>query len=277
MPLSRRRTLATMAALLAAPALGRAQSADPYPSRAVRIIVPYGAGANPDVLARLLGQRLAGLLGQAFVIENRPGAGGSIGAEAVAKSAPDGYTLGLLSSGEMSINPALYSRLSYQPQRDFVPIAALVSAPTLLVVNASLAPQNIKEFIAYAKARPGELHYGTPGNGSIHHLTTATFSTTAGLELVHVPFKAIDQAVLALLGGSLQFMFSGISTVMPHIRTGKLRVLAVSSSDRLPMLPNVPHQCANTCGVRTRGVQSRIVQRSLRTSRNAGADHCTTP
>jgi tripartite-type tricarboxylate transporter receptor subunit TctC len=239
------RIIALMLAL-AIPAAARAQSRTPqtpagdYPSRAVRLIVPAAPGGNPDVLARVLGQKLSERLGKPFLVEDVPGAGGVAAAEMVAKAPPDGYVLMLGDSGSLAISVSLYPKLSYQPLRDFTPITALVEVPTVLVVNPSLPVRTLSDFVALAKSKPGALSFGSAGKGSIHHLTMAIFAARAGIELLHVPYKGGTALVAAALAGEVQAGWSGIPNVLQPIRTGALRVLCISVEHRSASVPDVP-------------------------------------
>ena len=227
-----------VATLLLAVALGA--HAQDYPSKSVRLIAAAAPGGNPDVLARLLAARLADLFGRAFVVENIPGAGGVVAAELVARAAPDGHVLLLGDSGAMSINPALNPKLTYNPLRDFTLVTALAAVPTVLVAPAALPPNSLAEFVALAKSNPGQLGYGSAGNGSVHHLTMAVFASRAGLDMLHVPYKGGTALVAALLSGEVQSGWSGIPNVAPHIRSGKLKVYAISTAHRSASLPDVP-------------------------------------
>src|SRR5947207_16576 len=228
-----------LAAILSA-GLAHAQGRDAYPSRPVRMIIPAAPGGNPDVLARMLAKKLADTFGRAFVVENMPGAGGVVAAEAVVKTLPDGYTLFFGDSGALAINVAVNSGISFHPLRDFTLITALASVPTVLVVNPSVPAASLQEFIALAKSRPGQLAFGSAGNGSIHHLTMPIFASRAGIELLHVPYKGGTALVAALLGGEVQSGWSGIPNVASHIKSGKLKVYAISTERRSPSLPDVP-------------------------------------
>src|SRR5712692_4571367 len=183
--------------------LAHAQGRDAYPSRSVRMIIPAAPGGNPDVLARMLAQKLAEAFSRPFVVENMPGAGGVVAAEAVVKTTPDGYALFLGDSGALAINVAVNPNISFHPLRDFTLITALASVPTVLVVNSSVPAASLQEFVALAKSRPGQLAFGSAGNGSIHHLTMAIFASRAGIELLHVPYKGGTALVAAVLGGEV--------------------------------------------------------------------------
>jgi tripartite-type tricarboxylate transporter receptor subunit TctC len=214
--------------------------AQDYPSKPVRLVAAAAPGGNPDVLARMLAAKLAESFGRAFIVENIPGAGGVVAAEQVARSAPDGHVLMLGDSGAMAINIALNPKVSYHPLKDFALVTALAAVPTVLVAPASFPAANLHEFIAAAKARPGQLSYGSAGNGSVHHLTMAVFASRAGIELLHVPYKGGSALVAAALAGEVQAGWSGIPNVLAHIRSGKLRVYAISTLERSGALPEVP-------------------------------------
>ena len=219
-------------------ALAVTATAQGYPTKAVRLIIPAAPGGNPDVLARMLAQKFSESFGRSFIAENAPGAGGVVAAEVVAKSAPDGHVLMLSDSGALAINVALNPNLPYQPLRDFTFITALVTVPTVLVVNTSTP--TLREFIELAKSKPGALSYGSAGTGSIHHLTMAVFASRAGIEVLHVPYKGGTAMVGALLGGEIQAGWSGIPNVLQAIRTGRLRALCMSTARRQASLPEVP-------------------------------------
>ncbi len=215
-----------------------AQSA--YPAKPVRIVVPFTPGGSSDILARAVGQELSKALGQSFVIENVPGAGGSLGAEKVAKSAPDGYTLLMGHIGTLAVNPSLYPNLPYQPLKDFVPVAWVARVPNVLVVNKNVPAQTLKELIALAKSRPGHLNYSSGGNGSAAHMATEYFKMQTGTSMVHIPYRGAAPAVSDVIAGQVQLIFTGAPALMGHIRSGQLRALAVSSPKRMDVLPDVP-------------------------------------
>lgn len=214
--------------------------AQTYPSKPVRIVVPFTPGGSTDILARAIGNELAKSLGQSFVIENVPGAGGGIGADKVAKSASDGYTLLMGHIGTLAVNPSLYPNLPYNPIKDFAPVAWVARVPNVLVVNKGVAAHNLKELIALAKSRPGYLNYSTGGNGSAAHLATEYFKMQTGTSLVHIPYRGAAPAVSDVIAGQVQLIFTGAPALMGHIRSGQLRALAVSSPKRLDVLPDVP-------------------------------------
>src|SRR2546423_743367 len=213
--------------------------AQPYPSRPVRIVVAFSAGGTTDILARSIGQQLSERLKQPFIIDSRPGAGGNIGTELVVRSAPDGYTLIVDSVGPIAVNPTLYKGLPYDPLTDLVPIVQIANVPNVLVVHPSLGVKNFEQFVAYAKANPGKLNYGSTGIGTSSHLSGYMLSKRVGIEVTHVPYKGAD-ALNDLLAGRLQFMFATIPSVIQHIQGGKLLPIAMSSAKRSRSLPDVP-------------------------------------
>lgn len=215
----------------------RAQS---WPSQNFRLIVPFPPGGSTDVLARKLAEGLRTSLGQTVIVENRPGAGGTIGSDFVAKSAPDGYTLLMGVTGSHGVAPSLYPNLPYQPLRDFAPVSLLVSTPLVLVVNPTVEAKTLKEFIALAKAQPETLTYGTPGNGTSMHLTGVMFDLKAGTKTVHVPYRGSAAALTDLLSGQIKTMFGDLLVVLPQVRADKIRAIAVTSKTRNPLLPDVP-------------------------------------
>ena len=226
------------AAVLAGPH-GGAQ-AQPYPTRPVTLVVPFPAGSTTDLVGRILAAKLSDRLGQQIVIDNRGGAGGVVGTEAVARAAPDGYTLLMGTIGTHSINPSVYPNVGYDPIKDFAPIIQFGTAPNVLVVNPGLPVHSVKELIAYAKARPGEVNYASSGNGTSNHLSGALFGAREGLRIVHVPYRGGAQAITDLLRGEVSFMFYHYLPLLAHIREGKLRALAVTSAKRIDALPEVP-------------------------------------
>ena len=225
----------------AAPAHAQtAASLQNYPSHPLRLIVPFPPGGSTDILARALAQKLAEGLSQPVVIDNRPGAGGSIGSEAAAKAAPDGYTLMMGHLGTLAVNAAIYKKLPYDPVKSFAPVCLMAIVPSVLVVNPSLPVTNTAELIAYAKANPGKLAYGSAGSGSTSHLTTEYFKLATGTDILHVPYKGVGPMLTDLVSGQLSMGLNGAPAVMPHVNSGRLRALAVSSATRLPSLPNIP-------------------------------------
>lgn len=212
---------------------------DKYPSRPVHVVAAAAPGGNPDVLARLLADRLSATLGAPFVVENMPGAGGVLAAKRIAEAQPDGYLLTLDDSGALAINVAMNPQVKYTP-KDFTAITALASVPTVLVVVPSLPVKDLQEFIALAKSKPGALTFGSAGTGSIHHLTMEIFEERTGIKLLHVPYKGGTALVAGLLGGEIQAGWSGLPNVVSHIKTGALRALCVSVLQRAASLPDVP-------------------------------------
>ena len=217
-------------------ATGYAQT---YPAKPIRFLVGFPPGGTSDILARTIGQKLGEAVGQQVVIDNRPGAGGNIGAEAAAKSAPDGYTI-FMSTTSQAISASLYSKLNYDLVRDFAPITQAVNYTNLLVVHPSLPVRSVKELIALAKARPGELNYGTAGNGTPPHMTGELFNSYTGVKLQHVPYKGGAPAIADLLGGQITIMFDNVPPLLPHVQAGKMRPLAVTSLKRISVLRDVP-------------------------------------
>jgi tripartite-type tricarboxylate transporter receptor subunit TctC len=230
------------AALLACPVCAQdpsAGSVQAYPARPVRVVVPFAPGGPNDTIARLIAQKLTETWGQPLLVENRAGAGGNIGTDFVAKSAPDGYTLLSAGPGSLIINP-LMGKVPYDTERDFAPVTLMARAPNALVAHPSLPARSVKELIALARARPGAINYGSGGNGSTPHLSAALFAAMAGIELTHVPYRGTAPATADLIGGQVQIAFLGIPAVLPHFKSGKLRVLAVTGSSRSPELPTIP-------------------------------------
>jgi tripartite-type tricarboxylate transporter receptor subunit TctC len=232
--------VAALLAVLVAAFPGGAAFAQAYPSKPIRLIVPFAAGGGNDAVARLVGKRLADSLGQPVLVDNRPGAGGVVGAELAAKSAPDGYTLFLGGVGSHAINPNLHRKLPYDPVRDFAPVELLAQAPLVLVVHPSVPARDIAEFIAYARANPGRLNFASNGNGSSSQLAAVMFDAMAGVDMVHVPYKGLSPALADLLSGQVQLMFSSVVAILPHIKAGKLRGLATTGAKRLASLPELP-------------------------------------
>jgi len=229
--------LAALITILTCATLATAQS---FPSKPLRFIAPFPPGGSSDVLCRLLGQKLAEGLGQAVVVENKPGASGNIGHEFAARQAADGYTLLLSNNSALAINPHLFKRLGFDPLSDFAPVAMVASAGQVLVVHPSVQAASVRELIALAKARPGQLHFGSGGKGIPSHIAGETFKTAAAVDIVHVPYKGTVQAVGDLVGGQVQLVFADMVPAMPHIRAGKLRALAVTTAERAAVLPDVP-------------------------------------
>jgi tripartite-type tricarboxylate transporter receptor subunit TctC len=239
-----RRLFAIAFGILAAGGLvlpgARAQTAT-YPSKPVRVVIPGGAGSGPDTLARILANKLSDLWGQPVLPDNVVGAGGNIGHEKVAKAAPDGYTLLVGMIGPMAINPSLQAgKLGFDPLKDFAPISMISRYPNMLVVNPSVPAHTLQELIAYAKANPGKLRYGTPGAGTTPQLSAVMFSQLAGIQMLEVPYKSSAQMTTDLIGGHIDLMFLNPPAVLPHVKAGALRVLAVTSPQRVPYASDVP-------------------------------------
>ncbi|MGK3273231.1 tripartite tricarboxylate transporter substrate binding protein BugE [Comamonas kerstersii] len=226
---------ATMAAI--APAVW---AADNYPSRPIKLIVPFGAGGSTDIVARLLADKMGPILGQAVVIENKGGAGGSIGAAEIAKSAPDGYTIGMATVSTHGSNPAIMSKLPYDARKDFAPITNVMAVPSVFVVHPSVPANTMQEFIALAKKEPGKYSFASPGTGSLGHANIENFMNLAGIELLHVPYKGAGQALNDALGGQVNAMTDNLSSSLTNIKAGKLRPLAVLGLKRAEVLPDVP-------------------------------------
>ncbi len=226
------------AAMLATSTSARAETA--WPTRTIRLVAPFSAGGSSDLMGRLLAQKVADSLGQPVTVDNRPGAGGNIGHEIVARSTPDGHTLVLTSSVSMVNNVQLYKRPGFDPVADFAPVTMIGISGTVLVVPATLPVKTVAELTAFAREQPGKLNYGSGGRGTTAHITAEVFRTATGTELVHVPYKGSGDAVAALLTGQIQMVFSDTAPAIAHIRAGKLRALAVSSDRRFPVLADVP-------------------------------------
>lgn len=211
-----------------------------YPTKPIRLIVAFPAGGSTDIIARLVGQRLSERLGQQVIIDNRGGAGGTVGTEIAARANPDGYTLTMGTTSTHVIAPAAYSKLKYDPVKDFAPITLVASTPYLLVVNPGVKANSLKEFVALAKSQPGKMNYASAGAGSTTHLAMEMLKSTAGLDIVHVPYNGNGPAGTAVLGGQVQALFGSMPAVLPHAKSGKLRPLAVGTAKRSPALPDVP-------------------------------------
>lgn len=214
-------------------------AAQNYPLKPVRMIIPFSAGGAADVPGRMVMQKLGEALKHQVIVENRPGAGSTIGAETAAKSAPDGYTIFMISNTHF-VSAALHKKLAYDSLNDFTPVTQITSAPNVLVVHPSLPAKSVKELIALAKARPGQIDYASSGNGSTQHLTGALFASMAGINMTHIPYRGSGPVTSDLLGGQVMVAFPGIAGMLPHIKSGKLRALGVTGSKRSPELPTVP-------------------------------------
>ncbi len=220
--------------------LSGSASAQEWPAKPIRMVVPYAAGGLPDTMTRILGVRLSEAIGQQVVVENRGGAGGISGTEAVAKSLPDGYTLLVADVGQVAINPHLYANLPYDPQKDLAAVTLLGTTSLFLVAHPGVPATSFNELVALARSRPGQLNYGSSGSGSIHHLATEALKAALKLEIVHVPYKGMGQAVPALLGGQVSFLFSALPAIDSHVKAGKLKLLAISTPKRSAQAPDVP-------------------------------------
>jgi tripartite-type tricarboxylate transporter receptor subunit TctC len=236
-----RNALALVAAFaVTAVAVPAHAQAPAYPTKPIRLVVPFPPGGATDLLARDVGQKLTEAWGQSVVVDNRPGAGGNIGTELVAKAAPDGYTLEMGTVGTHAINASLYAKLPYDHVKDFVPVILVAGVPNVLVVNPSVPANTVAELIAYAKANPGKLNFASSGAGTSIHLSGELFKVMAGVQMTHIPYKGSAPAVQDLIGGQVQLMFDNLPPSLPQIKAGKLRALAVTSAARAPALPDVP-------------------------------------
>ncbi len=214
--------------------------AQPYPAKPIRFVVPYPAGGPLDTVARLLGQKVSESTRQPVVVDNKPGAGGNIGADAVAKSPADGYTILMGAVATHAINPTLYSSIPYDAIKDFVPVTQVASTPNVLVVNPSVPASTVREFIAYAKANPGKLNFGSGSTGSAGHLAGELFKTMAGVDMTHVPYKGAAPAMTDLIGGQIQLMFDNLASSLAQVRAGKVKALAVTIANRSALAPELP-------------------------------------
>ena len=226
-----------IAALCMLPALAAAQN---WPSKPIKMIVPFPAGGGTDFIGRLAAKHLGERLGQPVYVDNRGGANGSIGVQAMMQSPPDGYTLGAISDGPTVINPVLYEKNPYQPLRDFVPVAQMIKFPSMLVAHPSVPAKSVAELIALAKAKPGALNYSSGGTGNFSHLGPELLAYQAGIKLTHVPYRGVGPATTAVLAGDVQLMYNNVATALEHVKAGKLVALAVGEPKRLPALPDVP-------------------------------------
>jgi tripartite-type tricarboxylate transporter receptor subunit TctC len=226
-------------ALLLCSVVVTATAQESYPSRPVRFILPFPPGGGTDILGRLIAERLAASLGQPVVTENRGGAGGNVGAEAAARSSPDGYTI-VLCAPSLAISPSLYSKLNYDPVKDFAPVSLVATVPNVMITHPSVPAQTLQEFIAHARARPGAMNFGSGGNGTSNHLAGELFNIVTGAKLVHIPYKGVNLAMQDVLSGQIHLVVIGIPAAAPHIRAGRLRALAVITPQRTAALPEVP-------------------------------------
>jgi len=230
-----RTVIAAFLVLLTVTAYGQ----DSWPSRPVRFILPFPPGGGTDILGRLIAERLSAGLGQPVVTENRGGAGGNVGAEAAARSAPDGYTI-VLCAPSLAISPSLYSKLNYDPVKDFAPVSLVATVPNVMITHPSVPAQTLQEFIAHARTRPGTMNFGSGGNGTSNHLAGELFNIVTGAKLVHIPYKGVNLAMQDVLSGQIHLVVIGIPAAAPHIKAGRLRALAVVTPQRTAALPEVP-------------------------------------
>ena len=228
------------AAVLISAGVGSSALAQQYPTKPIRIVAPFGAGGLVDVLARAVGEKLRASLGQPVIVDNRPGSGGNIGADIAAKAEPDGYTLLMSSAGILSINEALYPKMPFNPQTAFTPVSLVAEMNMLAVVNVASPVKTVGDLIAAARNDPGRINFGSPGNGTTGHLGMELFQHAAGVKLTHVPYKSAAEAVLAVIGNQIQGVFDNPPTVLPHIRSGRLRALAYAAPKRFALLPDLP-------------------------------------
>ena len=228
------------AVLLAVSAIAGPVASQPYPAKPIRMIIGFPPGGGTDIIGRIVAQRLSEVLGQQILPDNRGGAAGQIAAELAAKAPPDGYTVMMAHIAAISILPSLIARLPYDPQKDFSPISLVAIGPNLLVVHPSLPVRSVKELIGLAKARPGQLYFASPGSGSVQHLAGELFNLEARVSMVHVPYKGSGQSIVDLVAGHVHLNIDSVPTVLPHVRTGRLRALAVTSQKRFSILPDIP-------------------------------------
>lgn len=239
MRISRRSLLAAATAAVCASSLQLAQAAG-YPAQPVRLIVPYSPGGLPDTVARIVGQRLTDTLGQSFVVENKPGAGGAVAANTLAQAPADGYTFIVTDGPMLAIPPFVTTKPPFNAQKDFVPVSLIGTAPLYLAVNANVKASNLDELIALAKSKPGALNYGSSGLGSIHHLTAEAMKAGLGINITHVPFKGSGQSVPAMMGGQVDMLFASPPTLMGFVKTGQAKLIAINTAKRAPQTPDVP-------------------------------------
>lgn len=235
----RKIVLQTLAALFSVSVLVHDALAQSYPSRAIRVIVPFAAGGTTDVVARAIAPKLTELMGQQIVVDNRPGGGTIIGTDALAKSVPDGHSI-MLATPDFTTNPSLMSKLPYDAQKDFAPVTLIATYPLVLVAHPALPVRSIKELIALAKAKPGQINYASGGNGSTPHLSGELFRSLAGVNMIHVPYKGNGPAIIDLMAGQVQLLFTGMPPVDTFVKSGRLRALAVTGKKRLPSAPEIP-------------------------------------
>jgi tripartite-type tricarboxylate transporter receptor subunit TctC len=237
---TRRSVLATGAAALSLPFIGRASAQAQWPNKVVKFVVPFAAGGTTDILGRLMAQKLSEEYGQQFIVENKAGAGGNIGADSVAKSDPDGYTFVVGTPGPHVINQYIYKNQPFDGAKDLSPVVVIARVPNLISINPAVKANTLAEFIALAKANPGKLSYASPGNGSTGHVATELLKSMAGIDLVHVPYRGSAPALTDVIGGRVEFSLDNLPAVQPHVEGGKLRALAVTTAKRWPLMPDVP-------------------------------------
>jgi tripartite-type tricarboxylate transporter receptor subunit TctC len=238
--LSRRTVLAGGAAALSLPFIGRASAQAQWPTRVIKVVVPFAAGGTTDILGRPMAQKLSEEYGQQFIIENKAGAGGNLGADSVAKAEPDGYTLVIGTPGPHVINQYIYKNQPFDGTKDLTPVIVIARVPNLISINPDVKAKTLQEFIALAKAQPGKLSYASPGNGSTGHVATELLKSMAGIDLVHVPYRGSAPALTDVIGGRVEMSLDNLPAVQPHVEGGKLRALAVTTAKRWPELPDVP-------------------------------------
>ena len=234
------KSLAALVLVAAAALLSQPAMAQIYPAKPVRLIIPFPPGGATDIFGRVLAQKLGELTGQSVVVENRPGAGGTIGSELASKATPDGYTILLATTSTHSIGPALNPKMPYDAKKDFAPVIHLADATNILIASPTLPVTNLRELVAYAKANPGKLNYASSGNGTIVHLTGEMFKAATGTFIVHIPYKGTALAIPDLIAGQVSFVFDNIASALPHIRGGKVKTLGISALKRSPLVPDIP-------------------------------------
>lgn len=232
--------LALVAMSVAIGSAGTAIAADPYPSKPVTMIVPQAPGGTNDIVARLIAADLSQRLGQQFIVENRPGAGGNVGTQYAARAQPDGYTILMTISSTQAINPSLYKRIPFDPIKDFEPVALVASVPNVLVVNPAFPHKTLPDLIASAKAKPNEYRFASAGNGTLNHLLGEMLNSMAGIQLEHIPYKGVAPALNDVLGNQVPMAFASLPSALPHLKTGKLRALGISSTRRSAVAPDIP-------------------------------------
>jgi tripartite-type tricarboxylate transporter receptor subunit TctC len=235
------RTIASVSTLIVTPLMAPAAFAqDVYPSKPIKLIVPFSPGGTTDLLARVLADKLPKLLGQPVIVENRAGAGGVIGTEVAARAPNDGYPLGMATASTHGVNPAVYSKISYDAGKDFAPITRIASVPNVMVINAAMPAKSLKEFVELASRQPGKYSFASPGSGSVGHALGELFKMTANVDLVHIPYKGAGPALNDVIGGQVQVLYDNLPTSLPHIKAGKLRALAIAAPKRVSAAPDIP-------------------------------------